>query len=843
MVADMATLALGLTNEPAIAGAKATGAAFDEMGAKGEAAARKIAASSNPVTEAIKRQAVTVEQGRAAWAASGGDMHRFAQELQKMVGTVPSATGQVNQLAASVQRTDGVTVASMRNMGAWAALQAEATGHVGAHSLAVGRLAYRLESMTSALLGVNSALGLLGASSLKFGVGDIYTIALIGGIYAIIKAYEILTKAAREATKAQDEALTRLASKFGPETGPRSQTAKDYVEALKRQQEDNAHLKILMAATSEAAVARAYSSRGEATPFRSRQREIDRLTADLANTNQIIGDVRANAPGKTPLETVTVRSDLKTRIADAKEYAKAIAQAVAETNKLNIEQAKKTGGIETDRRNADLLLAAAKDGTQAYQDQVDAIAVQNRLEQDGIQWFDARYDAAKKSLEITIAENRETQEINNAREAAANKAKQDAQKAAEEAERPFKNMMRGLQTEFATFFDNIFTKGIKSFGDLVSSIKQMFLKMISELLATKLMGKLAGIMAGMLGTAGVAGAQGVGSSAEGGGMLAGLGGQIARNAAGAAAAAVVAYQVGGSMYNNALSDRENRLRGGFGGAASGAVVGGTIAGPIGAAVGAIVGFTAGVLGSEGAARKAAKALLELQAAVKLSQAAYHAAAIGDTLGAALAQEQAGLVKMLSDINSAYPGSKNEVERNNRRARAQADEALNEAKLHKQDAEQKQYATEDLAVRNLRATGQGDAADKQAFVNQQQREMQAAIDANKDATYLSYLATVQNNELMAYNNKLLHNLSALNTVSGYKLQAAVFGAMNPWETGIGIPPQTLPGASGSTPPGGQGDLTVKVVLSDGTAIGKAVLKDFKSKAQKQFGDSSLWSQVQ
>ena len=58
MAVDLATLSLRLTNAQAIADAKATGVAMDEMGMKGEAAAAKIAASSNPVTAAIRQQAV-----------------------------------------------------------------------------------------------------------------------------------------------------------------------------------------------------------------------------------------------------------------------------------------------------------------------------------------------------------------------------------------------------------------------------------------------------------------------------------------------------------------------------------------------------------------------------------------------------------------------------------------------------------------------------------------------------------------------------------------------------------------------------------------------------------------
>jgi hypothetical protein len=90
------------------------------------------------------------------------------------------------------------------------------------------------------------------------------------------------------------------------------------------------------------------------------------------------------------------------------------------------------------------------------------------------------------------------------------------------------------------------------------------------------------------------------------------------------------------------------------------------------------------------------------------------------------------------------------------------------------------------------------------------------------------------------------------VTGYKLQAAYFAASNPRSPfadpfGTGMAPPNLPidrnPTGGLTPPSGKGDLTVNVQLADGTVIGKAVLKDFKRTAQRQFGDSTKWSAIQ
>jgi hypothetical protein len=60
---------------------------------------------------------------------------------------------------------------------------------------------------------------------------------------------------------------------------------------------------------------------------------------------------------------------------------------------------------------------------------------------------------------------------------------------------------------------------------------------------------------------------------------------------------------------------------------------------------------------------------------------------------------------------------------------------------------------------------------------------------------------------------------------------------PIDSGIVRPPLV-----GGLPTQGSGDLTVPISL-DGAVIAKVVLKDYKSKAQRQFGDSSRWSQIQ
>lgn len=169
---------------------------------------------------------------------------------------------------------------------------------------------------------------------------------------------------------------------------------------------------------------------------------------------------------------------------------------------------------------------------------------------------------------------------------------------------------------------------------------------------------------------------------------------------------------------------------------------------------AVSGIRHAVFGESGAEKDAARQAEDSARAMALGLDAVTMSLQGNVLGATINALQISLISTLQAINNALPGTKNEAERNAARAQAAAQEAQQEANARRVAAEQAQYANEDLAVRNLRATGQGSQADMLSFQNQQAREMQAAIDANRDATYLSYLATVQNNELIAYQNGLL-----------------------------------------------------------------------------------------
>jgi hypothetical protein len=78
--------------------------AIESAGTKVEGMGKRVAASTSTLDSAIKRNTVSIEQGRRAWAAAGGDMHRFGQELSRMVND-PMA--KAAQQFAEVERATG----------------------------------------------------------------------------------------------------------------------------------------------------------------------------------------------------------------------------------------------------------------------------------------------------------------------------------------------------------------------------------------------------------------------------------------------------------------------------------------------------------------------------------------------------------------------------------------------------------------------------------------------------------------------------------------------------------------------------------------------------------------
>jgi hypothetical protein len=175
------------------------------------------------------------------------------------------------------------------------------------------------------------------------------------------------------------------------------------------------------------------------------------------------------------------------------------------------------------------------------------------------------------------------------------------------------------------------------------------------------------------------------------------------------------------------------------------------------------------------------------------------------------------------------------------------EAL-DAEYKKQAAAAQAVFNSNLQVRLLTAEGNTAAASALALQIAQQKEYADAVLAGYDAATLAQLKYVQGIEAVTAAANAASG-AALNMVAGYKLQATIFGAMAAHGGGSSGPytpptsqPYTPSSPTGATGTSG-GDLTVNVVMPDGTVLGKAVLKSFKAIAQRQSGDSSKWSLIQ
>lgn len=239
MAVDFATLALRVENADAVR-------KMDDMGAAIERVDKKTASHT-----------VTTEGARKAWAAAGGDMKKFGQELQKMLGVTEQAAPATNRFRESIDRmrksaeqakatrfheelqkiearaaqatarTNGLADA-MRKMRA-AAEQGRANAMASMIQAsdpfqAVGKIAEnapkaalnlsRLRgSMTGLAIAASGVAGPVGSFASTLGMmtaGAPIMIGVLAGVAALGFAWDRLTRKAREAKKAQEEAVNQL---------------------------------------------------------------------------------------------------------------------------------------------------------------------------------------------------------------------------------------------------------------------------------------------------------------------------------------------------------------------------------------------------------------------------------------------------------------------------------------------------------------------------------------------------------------------------------------------------------------------------------------------------------
>jgi hypothetical protein len=343
-------------------------------------------------------------------------------------------------------------------------------------------------------------------------------------------------------------------------------------------------------------------------------------------------------------------------------------------------------------------------------------------------------------------------------------------------------------------------------------------------------------------------------------------GQAALNAS-QALESIIISKVGGGGFGSAIGSSVARAgladatkAGTFASTAVGGAIFGAAASTVGAAIGAgFDAFVKDVFGSDGAKRRAREAFQKAVEDFARSIASANARLHGNSLEADIidAQQQAAdrrkKAEELQVVGGVLGNEDLERRQEEERARQMAEINRLEAEqiriLKERDAEQKRFAKEDLEVRALRAKGQDKEADRLALENRQKQELFEAERAGFDAAYIARLKEVQ---AMEKSKTAFDELSksALNMVQGYRYQSTIFKNLTPRD-GI-LPPlpkeyrpekPRLSSKGESSATAVDGDLHVTVTLPDGSVLGKVVLKDFKKKAQQQYGDSTKWSQVQ
>lgn len=343
---------------------------------------------------------------------------------------------------------------------------------------------------------------------------------------------------------------------------------------------------------------------------------------------------------------------------------------------------------------------------------------------------------------INSTDLRTTAEIQRAQAIAAMQKTLD-EKLNVEREKIRDNFLRGTQEAFATTFQNLFTKGIKSFGDLFAGMKDLFLNAISQMLAAEAMRKVAGVM-GAIGMVAkpVAASETANAAVTGGGVFtwtglattAFIGGMVAIGASilktsqqNAEAARVfedanikwrASFQNLMESFTDTGFDKQRKeLAAKFQALADAAIA---------ASADAIKNSPAAKFGHTGVGLFGQTIGPVPGALASLDEIDAYIAKLREIQGKGknMAQDTAlaDLLKKLTDVSTAY--------------HVQADA------LAVVLAAQQAAFTQDLAVRNLRAAGDAAAADVLAASIAAERELADARKAGYDATTLAALAETQ-----------------------------------------------------------------------------------------------------
>lgn len=847
MSVDLATLGLRLTNAQAIADAKATGAALDEMGVKGEAAAAKIAASSNPVTSAIRQQAVdyasltarTQDFARAGANAAqisqmtGANLALAMAAVREYSGTIAKAEIDVGGLRAAQAQmamanivpgisstTDATRKMTLAQIEA-IAMNEKMAGGLNTTGAGVGRLRQSFASAIAMMTGISpiaariaSTLGVMVA-----GVGEV--VLAMAAIGAVIWVWDKMTEGANKAAAAADAAAKKTTEALhahvlgaGGQIGEDISGTLEKIQDLQRQRD--------MAASAMAAL-RGGSFQG------FNLNPADRAVQVKALDDQIAMLKMAVKSDLTDMQLATVKGDV-TNVTTPYDYAMKRGQSLS--------------GFYSEAMAAEVKLTAlAKSGTDDVKNAaLDALGkiravldhlalVKKGLAEAPSQIFGMESGVAVGGMKQTTS-----------------------------------NLLAAIQSGGTHGQDiSLFVDQINSLGNLLSTASTQA-KGSSKTEIQGLLDSVTLLMDAVNMAAATTPAQREATAAS------------VRNRAtltGTASAGAVADVDAQKKYGQSLADREAALRlpaafdavreaalklgEGMRSAKErlqltreswrpGNIVGGIETGATEGLATALQSFTpAGITASlvttginyiisgfadlasslfnSGAkAREFALQMKTMQDSLAQAIASFQHNDFAAALAGAASQQDA-LIKQAWDTYGTVVYIIKHGTDDLTKALAQIGVGLETSTLILQ--QHQQYAQEDLVVRMMRATGNSVGADLLAFKESQQREMDAAKISHAsgsvaDALYLNTLQTLQNNELLAYQNGLL--ASALrNTPTGFYAEKYAGDFATP-RAGVG-PATPVPGgpiilnfATGALQVDGQGVVTAVVSRIDRKAAG-------------------------
>lgn len=263
-----------------------------------------------------------------------------------------------------------------------------------------------------------------------------------------------------------------------------------------------------------------------------------------AASEEVIGSINAIGEAWSHLGPELAASDdevadLASAMAD---LAEDVADAAGEADKASEKFGDLIAKLVVERDHARALAKAHHEGAEAVDFMTTAIAVHNAELQSGVTFTDEQRRALADLINETRDYNREidaTIEAQKAAEQAAadaakarEKALEDQREAlareAEETERllrqPFENFLQGVQSATSDMFQSVFSGGVKSFGDLFATVKQLGIRWAAEMAALMVFNPR--VVGGLGSIGGVSGLTGGGGFLSSLGSLPGLGGIV-----------------------------------------------------------------------------------------------------------------------------------------------------------------------------------------------------------------------------------------------------------------------------------------------------------------------------